>query len=391
VADELTPVEEWRAQLVGDSALLQAVGLIASDSNLLDDVNRLGAAAEGLTSVNYSYQDERIRIRGTKVTPIVQAQLVHELTHALQDQRFDTGNRLEMLSRQPDPALAGGLRAVVEGDAQRTEDAWRKTLPRKQRRAVDRASAAMTRATEKKTRTIPGAVSMMTVGPYALARSMLDLAVEDSGPAVVDQILVKPPTSEEHLLDPWTFLDDDSVPRGVKQPGLDPGETKVAEGTVGAAGWLFMLGERIPSPATLTATDGWDGDRYVAYERDGRTCVRVNYRAETSNDLEEMRRALVDWAQAGPGDTSATSALAPRTLVFETCAPRSGGRAHGSAAADVLTLVNSRIRLATRVLTIGDDHFARCATDRIVHRFTAKQLNDPKLTKQFQRVIAPCL
>ena len=72
--------------------------------------------------MNYSYQDERIRIRGTKVTPIVQAQLVHELTHALQDQRFDTGNRLEMLSRQPDPALAGGLRAVVEGDAQRTQD-----------------------------------------------------------------------------------------------------------------------------------------------------------------------------------------------------------------------------------------------------------------------------
>lgn len=390
VADELAPIDEWRAQVVGDSALLQAVGLIDRDSNLVDDVDRLGAAAAQATA-SYSYEDERLRIRGTKVTPIVQTALVHELTHALQDQRFDTGNRLEMLSRQPDPALAGGLRAVVEGDAQRTQEAWQKTLPRKQRRAVDRAWAAVTRATEKKMRAIPEIVPTMTVGPYVLAKSMLDLAVEDRGPAVVDQILVKPPTSEEHLLDPWTFLDDDSVPRGVKQPGLEPGETKVAEGAVGAAGWLFMLGERIPSPAALTATDGWDGDRYVAYERDGRSCVRVNYRAETSDDLQEMRRALVDWAQAAPGDTSATSALAPRTLVFETCAAPSGGRAHGSASEDVLMLVDSRIQLATQVLTIGDDHFARCATDRIVHRFTAKQLNDPKLTDQFQRVVAPCL
>lgn len=390
VAAEHGVTDEWRAQLVGDTALLQAVGLVATDSNLLDDVNRLAAAAAAQGTVSYSYGDERLRIRGTKLTPMVQTALVHELTHALQDQRFDTGNRLEMLSRQPDPALAGGLRAVVEGDAQRTQDLWEKTLRPKQRRAVDRARAAVTRATDKKLRAIPEIVPTMTVGPYVLARSMLDLAVEDSGPAVVDQILVKPPTSEEHLLDPWTFLDDDSVPRGVKQPGLEPGETKAAEGTVGAAGWLFMLGERIPSPAALTATDGWDGDQYVAYQREGRSCVRVHYRAETSQDLEEMRRALVDWTDARPGDTSATSALAPRTLVFETCADPSGGRAHGSGPEDVLTLVNTRIRLATQVLTIGDDHFARCATDRIVDRFTADQLNDPKLKAQLQRVVAPC-
>ena len=182
----------------------------------------------GITSY-YSYEDERIRIRGTKVTPIVQSALVHELTHALQDQRFDPGNRLEMLSRQRDPALAGGLRAVVEGDAQRTETAWRKTLPRKQRRAVDRAWAAATRATEKKIRAIPEVVPDDDGGALRLAEAMLTLAVE-GGPAVVDDPGRKPPTSEEHLLDPWTFLDDDSLPRGVKQPGLEPGETKVGAG-----------------------------------------------------------------------------------------------------------------------------------------------------------------
>jgi hypothetical protein len=230
----------------------------------------------------------------------------------------------------------------------------------------------------------------MTVGPYVLARSMLDLAVEDRGPAVVDQILVKPPTSEAHLLDPWTFLDDDSVPRGVKQPGLGPGETKVAEGTVGAAGWLFMLGERIPSPAALTATDGWDGDRYVAFERDSRSCVRVHYRANTANDLDEMRRALVAWTQAGPRGTAAVLPRGARTLVFEACAAPSRTPTGATGAQDVLALVNSRIRLTTQVLTIGSTRFARCATDRLVHRFSAEELNDPELTEAFQRVIAPC-
>ena len=73
VADELAPIDEWRAQLVGDSALLQAVGLI--DHGLEPAGRRQPARcrrAEG-HRVNYSYEDERIRIRGTKVTPIVQA------------------------------------------------------------------------------------------------------------------------------------------------------------------------------------------------------------------------------------------------------------------------------------------------------------------------------
>ena len=70
----------------------------------------------------------------------MQTGLVHELTHALQDQRFDTrepaGDAEPAAATRPSP---GGLRAVVEGDAQRSEDGLAEDPARKQRRAVDRA------------------------------------------------------------------------------------------------------------------------------------------------------------------------------------------------------------------------------------------------------------
>ena len=62
----------------------------------------------------------------------------------------------------------------------------------------------------------------------------------------------------------------------------------------------MMLSERIPLEQALTATDGWGGDAYTAYERDGVSCVTINYRADTPGDLAQMQVALRAWAAKGP-------------------------------------------------------------------------------------------
>lgn len=49
----------------------------------------------------------------------MEATVVHELVHALQDQHFDLGAQFDELDAEDEAAVA--LRAIVEGDAARIE------------------------------------------------------------------------------------------------------------------------------------------------------------------------------------------------------------------------------------------------------------------------------
>ena len=229
--------------------------------------------------------------------------------------RTSSSNRqtgLEILrgaTTRPPPAASGrSSRATPAG----SRTAWRKTLTRKQRR---RSSTGLGRhelcSTGSRPGRSPGSSDDGRRALRARPGRCSTVAVKDGGPAVPGRSFVRPPTSEEHLVDPWTFLEDDSVPRGVEAAGAAPGEKKTARGHVGDAGWLFTLGERRSRPRqTLTRPTAGTATRYVAYDpRRASDCVRVNYRARRRRDLQEMAASL---GRLGPGRPRATRGR-PRT------------------------------------------------------------------------------
>ena len=116
------------------------------------------------------------------------------------------------------------------------------------------------------------------------------------------------------------------------KPELPDGEKSWStSGAFGALGWLLVLSERVPLEQALTAVDGWGGDAYAAYERDGTSCVTVNYRGDTPEDLAQMQTALQAWVGKGPKG-SASVTRDDVTLVFTSCDPgkkrrEGGGRA----------------------------------------------------------------
>ena len=78
---------------------MRALGLLDHRVDLLEVVNDLqGGGVIGL----YDEEDKRIRMRGEDLTPAVKATLVHELTHALQDQHYDLEGRSEELDDDDD-------------------------------------------------------------------------------------------------------------------------------------------------------------------------------------------------------------------------------------------------------------------------------------------------
>jgi hypothetical protein len=390
-AGDLT--DEDRKEIEQSTELLRALGLVEGDLDLFKKANKLrGTGVVGF----YSYDDERLRIRGTEITPAVESTIVHELTHALQDQNFDLGKRYEELREADDAnssATADGFDALVEGDARRIEAKWRDSLSDPDRRALDKAQEKAAKAFKAGSKDVPEVLTTMTTAPYELGQALLAVAVEQGGDRAVDELFRSPPRTEEQQLDPWTLIADHQGFLTVPEPQLADGEKALPDsgGAFGAFGWLLLLSERVPLEQALTAVDGWGGDASLAYERDGTSCFKANYRGDTPADLREMQTALQAWVGKLPASAGVTRD--GMTLLFTSCDPgKKAAKVATGRSMDALTLALSRTYLSITLVKAGAPvPVARCGADRLVRTFSMAELNDPKVDPQrVAGAVAPC-
>jgi hypothetical protein len=389
-SDEEDLTDEEREDIEQSTGVFRALGLIEGEFDLFESVNQLkGSGVVGY----YSYEDERIRIRGTELTPSVESTLVHELTHALQDQHFDLGKHHEELEEADDSAASSAYTALVEGDARRIQAAWRENLSEEEQETLWESEAEQGEQVKSDSAGAPEVLETLMAAPYVFGEALLWIAVEEGGDEAVDDLFMSPPTTDEHQLDPWTLIDGEDQPLDVPEPTLAEGEEEFDDGSFGAIWWLLLLSERIPAEKALTAVDGWGGDAYLAFERDGVSCVRIHYEAETGSDLDQMEQALDAWTSRQP-DGPASVRLEGSMLVFESCDPGADVdpvATGGSQAA--VRLAIGRTYLSGHLIDAGLAQLAaRCAADRMVREFTAKELGssdtDPARVRQ---VMGPCL
>ena len=331
-SDEEDLSGEDRAEIEQEAGMLRAVGLLEGKVDLFESSNKLAKVG---TLGYYSYEDKRIRIRGEKLTPAIQSTLVHELTHALQDQHFDLSTRFKSLENGEDGA-SSAYRAIVEGDASRIEKAWGGGLRKKAGAALKRSQAAQIKKFKSAVIRHPGDPGDVHGGAVRPRRGRHHPGRPGGRGPAVNLLFAKPPTTDEHLLDPWTLIEDRQQPRSVKTPELAEDEEKFDAGTFGESTWLFMLAERLGPLRAIDAADGWGGDAYVAFERDGVSCVRVNYQGDTKRDLTEMQAALRSWIAEQPrgeSDVHRTAAPWSSSRAIRAPAPPSAGMSRRTSSA----------------------------------------------------------
>jgi hypothetical protein len=127
-----------RAETERQGKVLRALGLLDSGVDVEKaEEDLLGAGVVGY----YDPKTKELMVRGETATVSVRHVVVHELTHALQDQWFgldtDQGNQTE------DQALA--YVSLVEGDAVRIEREYVTSLPGAERRQLDAGEQAPAR------------------------------------------------------------------------------------------------------------------------------------------------------------------------------------------------------------------------------------------------------
>lgn len=364
------------------TGLMRALGLLSGDVDLFKESNDLSS---GGTLAYYAFDDERITIRGERITPTMRSTLVHELTHVLQDQHFEVGARIERMSDEeekdgPSTSEYSLLRGILEGDAERVEHLYERSLSPQQRKALAKSERDETTEAEQDIKDVPSVMVALMAAPYALGEGLVQVVAADGGNDAVDDLFRETPRHETALIDPLRVLSGDVDAADLDVPDLEDGEKSMdSSGEFGTLSWYLMLAERLPMKDALATADGWGGDAYTAFTRDGTSCMRAVYEGESPSDTSRMLASLRRWIAAAPGST--TTATRDGDLVrFESCDPGKSAKGVGKdASMDALRLLSIRTSLGLGLLRGGvPDTVARCLAGRLVQEYSVANLSDPK-------------
>jgi hypothetical protein len=268
------------------------------------------AAADAVLSADassgtYSSTTDRIVLRGTELTAGLRVTLVHELTHALQQQHF--------------PLHLGGpddlaTRSVAEADASRIASAYLMSLT-----PDEQAAAAAANAPDAATTTALAAVAWPMVelrrAPSLLGPALVNAAVAAGGNTAVNDLFRHLPTDAQ-LISPWRR----STVAGTPAPAVraPKGSTLVqAPTTLSVTQALVMLDAWLPWRAARGAVDHWVDGSYVVYrnEIDSRLCVAAA--ATFDATPTPFSDALAYWAALT--GSSGTPTTQGRTVQFTAC------------------------------------------------------------------------
>ena len=263
--------------------VLRALGLVTGEVDL-------GAVANDTVSNIVGFYDPQTRVlyaRGTEPTPYVKSVLVHELTHALDDQHFN------IYRPDLDDEASPAFDALVEGSAMTVEKRWHDSRPAAEQGAID-AEEGSGPDTE------PDVFMQLFAFPYQVGPRLVQALVDAGGQARLDEAFRTPPASTEQAIHADHFLSGDAV-KAVAPPAADG--AIVDEGTLGELGLILLLDSATSRSVALKAAAGWGGDHYVAWTSGSKTCVRFTVVMDTAQDTSELVSALKSWTANNAGAT----------------------------------------------------------------------------------------
>ncbi|MBI2704667.1 MAG: hypothetical protein HYX32_05170 [Actinobacteria bacterium] len=291
---EVTDVDRARhageEQRAGD--LLHALGLLPLN---VDYAQAAEKADQGAVGGFYNPEDKELAVRGAEIGPFERSIIVHELTHALDDQYFDLNREFEGSKDE----ASFGFTALAEGNARRIETEYVDQLSSADKRKYDQAQAAASSATDLSD--VPPVILALLSAPYELGEPLVRDQLASGGQATLDNDFTDAPSTSEQVLHP-----DKYATREVRTPVAPPPADGplIDDGVIGELGTLLILRESDSvGGAAVAAAAGWAGDWFVLYAQGSNLCVRIDYVMDTARDLAELKSALTDWAAGQRGRT----------------------------------------------------------------------------------------
>lgn len=265
--------------------VLEALGVVDGDFDV-------AAAAEAASDAVVGFYDPRatkLFVNATDLGSFARSVVVHELTHALDDQHFGlTG----LLRPGLDDDARDAFLALVEGSAGRVEDAFVASLS-----PVERASLASQDPTAGVGAGIPDYFVARSRFAYEAGPAFVDHLVAAGGLELLNRAFSDPPTTTEQVINPERYL--------ARQPRVTMSEPRalgpvIQRGTLGELGLQLVLAEVLAIGEAAAAARGWGADRLVAWSSGRDVCLRWDIKMDTGADLADLAGAFARVVEANP-------------------------------------------------------------------------------------------
>jgi len=295
-----------RASFDRQAKVLRALGLIAPN---VDPEKAEEELLSGGVIGFYDPATKELQVRGNSASICVKHVVVHELTHALQDQWFSLKVQSSSGNDDEDTAYV----ALVEGDAVRIESAYVATLSPKDRQALSTQCGGGSMPSD-----VPQVLIDILEFPYVVGPTFTRAVLQARGQKGLDDAFRNHPAASSQVLHPDRFLHGEK-PQHLPDPAADG--PVFDRGTIGELGFDILLNSLVRS-GTLTAaqfdsaTSAWAGDRYVAWSQGDRFCVRDR----VSNSSTASTAALLSALQTLAASRSGMTIEAGPQLVLTSCA-----------------------------------------------------------------------
>jgi hypothetical protein len=315
----MTPESKIRA----DQAVYRLLGLVPADMDvvktLLDVLEeQAGGFYDPATKSFYLLDDMPKAMTGLLTA--------HEMTHALDDQRYDIDGRLTKLGDDDDASF--GLSAVAEGSATIASAVYLAAASASGTIAANDLAAVgdMEQIRTERLNAMPPVMRRQLLGPYLLGVSFLlrgrpGALAEGFPQADVNAAWERPPRSSEQILHPEKYWDaaKRDAPKRVAIPDpartLGEGWTRAGSGILGELTIGSLVGAPAPDASAIglggsagswtnAAASGWGGDRFELWTNGSAGVVLLETVWDTERDAEEFVQAL---PRGRPGFTAKRS------------------------------------------------------------------------------------
>ena len=285
-------------RLRDDETVYELLGLIEPGSDLRELTGDL--FGEGVAGY-YDPRDGRLRVvegSGTGGRVLEEMILAHELTHALEDQRFG----LESTPATDDRALARS--ALYEGSATALMYAYVG-----EHFSTEETLGGLLSSAFEDTGDLPPFMQAQVLFAYVGGEAFIRALLERGGWGLVDTAYeVRRPSSTEQILHPEAYFEADE-PKPVRIRAKLPGWTRSHAGAWGELQTRELLG------GSSRAAAGWGGDRYELWRRGDDAALIMRWRWDTPRDLDEfdarLREILGDRGVVVRRGGTVTLAVAP--------------------------------------------------------------------------------
>jgi hypothetical protein len=293
-------------QLETEGRMLKALGLIPEPSKYKELVMKL------LTEQVGGYYDpdkKTFFIAGWLPLEQQRPVMVHELTHALQDQYFDLNNVLKKDLKDEDDDRTLAHQAIFEGDAMAVMlDSLLEPMGRNFSQLPDlvtamRSQFAMMDSQFEVFKSAPVYLKETLLFPYSYGASFLQKVRATQPWSAVDRIYSDLPQSTEQIMHPDKYLGTRDEPQTLSpaDPAGDLGGPwkTTYHNVLGEFTVYLLLRSQLQEDQARTAAAGWDGDVIQLVENGaGKSAAFLTTVWDTPEDADEFQAAARDLLKA---------------------------------------------------------------------------------------------